>query len=158
MKNLLYILFLTTFGANAQSISNQVISSYGLSAENGTAQTDVTIGELVVSTMSDGNTTLTNGFHQTLLTITTVNETEVANQYQFYPNPVNETLNFSYNNTAYESINLQLFDVNGKLLWSKENITDNEQINFSNNLKGTYLIAVTDNKNNEIKTIRIIKN
>ena len=157
MKKLIYIFILFTFGANAQSISNQVISSYGLSAVNGSAQTDVTIGEPVTATVSDGNNTLTQGFHQTNLVITTIKENETTNNYQFYPNPVNEALNFSYNNTTNEPVTLYLFDVNGKLLWSKQNITDNEQINFNDKTKGTYLIKVTDNKNNEIKTIKVVK-
>ncbi|MCB9360452.1 MAG: hypothetical protein H6587_07705 [Flavobacteriales bacterium] len=55
MKKLLYILCFMSLGANAQSISNQVISSYGLSTSNGTTQTDVTIGEPIVATMTDGN-------------------------------------------------------------------------------------------------------
>jgi hypothetical protein len=157
MKKILYILLLTTFGANAQSISNQVISSYGLSAANGSAQTDVTIGETVVKTVGDGNNTLTQGFHQTNLIVTTVKENETTNNYQFYPNPVNEMLNFNYNNTTNEPVTLYLFDVNGKLLWSKQHVTDNEQINFNDKTKGTYFLKVTDIKNNELKTIKVIK-
>ncbi|MCB9360450.1 MAG: T9SS type A sorting domain-containing protein [Flavobacteriales bacterium] len=156
MKKLLYIFILFAFGANAQSISNQVISSYGLSAANGSAQTDITIGEPVIATVSDGNNTLTQGFHQTLLVITAVYENETVNNYQFYPNPVNETLNFSYTNS--EPINVQLFDVAGKLLLSKQNVVNNEQINFNDKPKGTYIIKVTDNKNYELKTIKVVKN
>ncbi len=40
MKKLLYLLtLLLAFGANAQSISNQVMSSYGLNATNGATPT-----------------------------------------------------------------------------------------------------------------------
>jgi hypothetical protein len=155
MKKLLYILLVLSFGANAQSISNQVISSYGLSASNGTAQTDVTIGEVVTKTVSDGNNTLTQGFHQTKLILTTIKENQSENTYNFYPNPVNETLNFSYTNS--EPINVQLFDVAGKLLLSKQNVVNNEQINFNDKPKGSYLVKVTDSKNNELKTVKIIK-
>lgn len=156
MKKLLYIFILFAFGANAQSISNQVISSYGLSASTGTAQTDVTIGEPIIATVSDGNNTLTQGFHQTKLIVTAINENKTTNTYNFYPNPVNETLNFS--NTDSETVKVQLFDVAGKLLWSKQNVVNNEQINFNDKPKGTYIIKVTDNKNYELKTIKVVKN
>ncbi|MCL4857542.1 MAG: T9SS type A sorting domain-containing protein, partial [Flavobacteriales bacterium] len=136
MKKILYILLLTTFGANAQSISNQVVSSYGLSAVNGTAQTDVTIGEPVTATVSDGNNTLTQGFHQTKLIITTISENEKTNNYQFYPNPVNEVLNFNFTNSNNEPVGLQLFDINGKILYNKQNITTNEQLSFSDKANG----------------------
>lgn len=158
MKKLLYILFVLSFGANAQSISNQVISSYGLSAANGAAQTDVTIGEPVIATVSDGNNTLTQGFHQTKLLITVVNENKTANNYQFYPNPVNEVLNFNYTNTENEPVGLQLFDVSGKLLYNKQNITTNEQLLFSDKAKGQYILKVVDKDNKELKTYKIIKN
>lgn len=157
MKKLIYILILTSFGANAQSISNQVISSYGLSASNGTAQIDVTIGEPIVTTVSDANNTLTQGFHQTNLIITTVTENETVNDYQFYPNPVADQLNFLYSNPNQEVVDLQLIDVSGKLLWSKQNITDNQQIDFNGKPKGTYFIKLTTEKKEEIKTVKIIK-
>lgn len=157
MKKLIYILLLTTFGANAQSISNQVISAYGLSAANGTAQTDVTIGEPIVATVSDANNTLTQGFHQTNLIVTTVSENETVNDYQFYPNPIAETLNFKYLNTNNEVVNLHLYDVSGKLLWNKQHITDNERIDFTDTPKGTYFIKLTTEKEEEIKTIKVVK-
>lgn len=155
MKKLLYLLLLTTFGANAQSISNQVISSYGLSADNGTAQTDVTIGEPITATISDGNNTLTQGFHQTKLIVTSIRETEANNDYNFYPNPVTETLSFT--NTNNEHINVQLFDANGKQLWSKLHFVGNQEIDLKNNAPGIYLLKVTDTKNNELKTVKVIK-
>lgn len=157
MKKLIYILLLTTFGANAQSISNQVISSYGLSASNAAAQTDVTIGETVTATVSDGNNTLTQGFHQTNLIVTTISENENTNNYQFYPNPVANQLNFVYSNPTQEIIDLQLFDIVGKLLWSKQIGSTNEQIDFTDKPKGTYFIKLTTEKKEEIKTVKIIK-
>lgn len=156
-KILIILLLLSTIGANAQNISNQVISSYGLSAANGTAQTDVTIGEPVTATVGDANNTLTQGFHQTNLIITTVTENENTNHYQFYPNPVAETLNFKYLNTNNEVVHLQLFDVSGKLLWSKQNSTDNEQIDFTDKPKGTYFIKLTTETKEEIKTVKVVK-
>jgi hypothetical protein len=49
---------------NAQTIERQVIGSAGTTLTNGTVSLDFTVGELVVSTISDGTTTLTQGFHQ----------------------------------------------------------------------------------------------
>lgn len=142
---------------NAQSISNQVISSFGLSISNSSAQTDITIGETVVSTISDASNTITQGFHQTNLIVTSVTENESANHYQFYPNPVENQLNFLYSNTNLEVVNLQLFDVSGKLLWSKQGINTNQQIDFSDKPKGTYFIKLTTKTRKEIKVAKVIK-
>lgn len=158
MKKLLYILLLTTLGANAQSISSKIVSCYGLSSANSVAQTDVTIGETITNTMSNGNNTLTSGFHQTKLIVTTIKENESTNHYQFYPNPVNEVLNFNFTNSNNEPVGLQLLDINGKILYNKQNITTNEQLSFSDKANGQYIIKVIDKNNKEIKTVKIIKN
>ncbi len=49
---------------NAQSIERQVIGSAGTTLSNGTVSLDFTVGELAVTTITDGTTTLTQGFHQ----------------------------------------------------------------------------------------------
>ncbi|MEM6686986.1 MAG: hemagglutinin protein, partial [Bacteroidota bacterium] len=49
---------------NAQSIEREVVASGGSTISNGTTTLDVTIGELTVTTITDGNTTLTQGFQQ----------------------------------------------------------------------------------------------
>ncbi|WP_299886064.1 hemagglutinin protein [uncultured Lacinutrix sp.] len=65
MKNkLLVIGLLTAVFAFGQSIERQVIGSSGSTLSNGSVSIDFTVGELVVTTISDGTTTLTQGFHQ----------------------------------------------------------------------------------------------
>ena len=49
---------------NAQTIERQVIGSAGTTLTNGTISLDFTVGELAVSTITNGTTTLTQGFHQ----------------------------------------------------------------------------------------------
>ncbi|WP_299440122.1 hemagglutinin protein [uncultured Aquimarina sp.] len=56
----------TFFGTQAQSVERQVISSGGNTISNGVTL-DFTIGELAVTTITDGTTTLTQGFQQATL-------------------------------------------------------------------------------------------
>ena len=49
---------------NAQSIERQVVASGGNTISNGTVTLDFTIGELATTTITDGTTTLTQGFQQ----------------------------------------------------------------------------------------------
>ena len=62
------IIFVSFFGTLSfgQSIERQVIAAAGLTLTDGaTASIDFTVGELVVTTITDGSTaTLTQGFHQ----------------------------------------------------------------------------------------------
>ncbi|NQY28015.1 MAG: hemagglutinin protein [Flavobacteriaceae bacterium] len=65
MKNIVIALLLLTTIGYSQSIERQVIGSAGTTLTDGaTASIDFTVGELVVSTITDGTTTLTQGFHQ----------------------------------------------------------------------------------------------
>jgi hypothetical protein len=70
MKKKLYFLsLLIGMSLQAQSIERQVIGSSGTSFSNASVQLDFTVGELVVSTLTDGSTILTQGFHQTNLLV-----------------------------------------------------------------------------------------
>ncbi|MGH1386941.1 hemagglutinin protein [Kordia sp.] len=66
-----YFLFLgiifISFFSQAQSVERQVVASVGETVANGTTTLDFTVGELAVTTITDGNSTLTQGFHQTTI-------------------------------------------------------------------------------------------
>ena len=100
----------------AQSISPEVIASAGEHFENGTTQLSWTLGEVVIDTYDNGTNTLTQGFHQTQLTVTSVEETLSEVRLNMYPNPTSELLNIDLGNNQTD-INLQLFDMSGKLVY-----------------------------------------
>ena len=70
MRKLLLIALISSAFASAQSLERQVIGSSGTSFSNATAQLDFTVGELAVTTLSNGTNDLTQGFHQTNLQVT----------------------------------------------------------------------------------------
>jgi hypothetical protein len=55
---------LSVFFVNAQTIEREVVASGGNTISDGTITLDFTVGELVVTTITDGTTTLTQGFQQ----------------------------------------------------------------------------------------------
>ena len=99
----------------AQSISPQVIASAGEHFANGSAQLSWTLGEVMIDTYADGNNILTQGFHQTLLTVTSIEENLADLVLNMYPNPTSELLNIDLRNND-EDLELQLFDMGGKLI------------------------------------------
>jgi hypothetical protein len=114
--------FLTTFSlavlpilGMAQSISPEVIASAGEHFDNGTTQLSWTLGEVVIDTYDNGTNILTQGFHQTQLTVTSVEESLSDVRMNMYPNPTSEFLNIELGNNE-KDINLQLFDMSGKLI------------------------------------------
>lgn len=61
---LVLMLILISFVGFSQNIERQVIGSAGQSFSNATLSMDFTVGELVVTTITDGSSILTQGFHQ----------------------------------------------------------------------------------------------
>jgi hypothetical protein len=101
----------------AQSISPEVIASAGEHFDNGTTQLSWTLGEVVIDTYDNGTNILTQGFHQTQLTVTSIEETLTDIRLNMYPNPTSEFLNIDLGNNESD-IDLQLFDMSGKLVHS----------------------------------------
>lgn len=108
-------LSLLPFVGLAQSISPEVIASAGEHYDNGTVQLSWTLGEVMIDTYDNGTNILTQGFHQTELTVTSIEETLTDIRLNLYPNPTSEYLNIELGNNE-EDINLQLYDMSGKLI------------------------------------------
>ncbi len=108
-------LSLLPFIGLAQSISPEVIASAGEHYDNGTVQLSWTLGEVMIDTYDNGTNILTQGFHQTELTVTSIEETLADIRLNLYPNPTSEYLNIELGNNE-EDINLQVYDMSGKLI------------------------------------------
>ena len=72
--------------------------------------------------------------------------------FSYYPNPVKNTLNLSYNQ---EISNVEVFNLLGQKVSSNVINANAAQIDTSNLSKGAYMVKVTSN--NQLKTIKVIK-
>ena len=72
--------------------------------------------------------------------------------FSFYPNPVKNVLNISYNQ---EISNVELFNLLGQKVSSVKVDANAAEIDMSNLSKGAYMVKVTSN--NQVKTIKVIK-
>ena len=72
--------------------------------------------------------------------------------FSYYPNPVKNTLNLSYNQ---EISNVEIFNLIGQKVSSNVINANQGQVDMSNLSNGVYLVKVTSN--NQVKTIRVIK-
>jgi hypothetical protein len=74
-----------------------------------------------------------------------------------FPNPTIENIQLSIKDYAIEKLQIQLFDVQGKLLLQQKienNITPIEMTNYES---GSYFLKITET-HNTLKTFKIIKN
>jgi len=141
---------------NGQSISPQVIASAGTHYTGSNAQLSWTIGEPVITTVSNGSNTITQGFHQTLLDIVSVEEQNTAGvNVNVFPNPTQDRVNINLVNNL-KDLQMDLFDMTGKLLQARRigAAENNVQVDMTNYARANYLLriyAVDGSVNNTYK-------
>jgi hypothetical protein len=78
--------------------------------------------------------------------------------YSVYPNPVKDILSLNFDNTLMETATLNLFDLNGRLVWNGTYLpySGTKSIIMENLESGVYFLKISSNGIN--KTHKIIKN
>ena len=79
------------------------------------AQLSWTIGETMIETFGNGSNQLTQGFHQTNLMVTAVEDLSESFQVSVFPNPATDVLNIEWSEIS-DPLTLTLYDATGKLL------------------------------------------
>jgi hypothetical protein len=158
MKRILFslILFCAIHNSIAQSLSPQIISSSGNSFANGSNRLDWTLGELSTSSLNNGSNSLSQGFHQGNLNVTSIDNFDDTYGLTIFPNPAIDLLQIKFEK-ANENNLIELFSTEGKLLLTQEsNYATLCQLDMSKYDIGTYLIKI-HNKNTKGKSYRIVK-
>ena len=147
-------LFAFTILFTINLFSQGVISSQGDSYTDSSASIDFTIGEVVTSTVSNGEKTLTQGFHQTNLSFVSI-ENHVPNyEAIIFPNPTDNFLNIKA--ISFKNVNYSLFDEMGKLVLNGTLYSEKTSLDVSKLHTGLYSL-VLNNSENKLKTFNIIK-
>lgn len=145
-----------------------IISNYGGAASVGDIHLEWSMGEPLVGSNTKPEYLFTQGFHQPLMYAISSVQTSTAESINadkikivVYPNPVTTILNVQIDSTKKIPLVLELFDSRGRLL-KRENSNsefDESLIEFSmsNYPKNMYLLTITDNKGQRIKTFKILK-
>jgi hypothetical protein len=161
MKRIITLLIiLTSFSAVAQQVSPEVIASAGDHFENEDISISWTLGEPVIATL-DAEYILTQGFHQDLYIITSVDEIEITEfSVNVYPNPTRDLVNIAIQQDSKqaEAATIQLMDTKGSIIKeinkSKEDNSPT-QFNLASYERSNYFLRVI--MNGKIKTYKIIK-
>jgi len=149
---LLTLLLVINLSINAQ----EVISVQGASYSNSSGSIDFTIGEVVTATLTNTNNILTQGFHQTNLTVLAVDDFDINFQARVFPNPAQDVLQLDIQN--FSGLNYKLYDIQGRQLYSAVVGNKNTLINTAQYANGMYLLVILNENNQKLKTYRIIKN
>ena len=162
MKNtisvLLIVLFCLNIG-NAQSLSQQVVSSSGAAIIGASNSLSFTAGEAIIGPITSGSS-LGQGFWLGAIEAVVLSSEDftIEQQITVYPNPVVNYLKLTFNEMAGQDFDIHVYDSNGKQVLHKElrNSSENETLNFSTLSKGIYVLNIVQRETNKSKTYKII--
>jgi hypothetical protein len=156
MRTLFTFLFITFCSS---VIAQQVIATAGSTFSNNSGSLSYTIGEGIAQTLSKGDKTLTQGFHQTTISVSILSEQkDLELSISVFPNPTidNLTLNIKVGSDARIQYVASFYDINGKILLNKEFEGSQTIISMENLIPGIYFLKVCTN-NKELKIFKIVK-
>ena len=136
--------------------AQEVMSTQGTSFSNSSGGVEFTVGEVMTSTYYNGTNYLTNGFHQTQLVISSIEDNASHFEVSIFPNPVmNElTIKFSEIQFGYQ---LELMDINGKLVKTHPLSDTETKLNVQDIAAGVYMLLLKDEEGEYLKTYQLHK-
>ncbi|MFC6096440.1 T9SS type A sorting domain-containing protein [Flavobacterium qiangtangense] len=150
----LLVLGLTT--AHAQQSANAT----GGKASGSGGTVSYSVGQVAYTSLAGSNGSVSQGVQQPF-EISEVLSIEGAEHISLnptaYPNPAKDKLTLNLQNYDGSSLALQLFDLNGKLLYNEKIMSAETVINMQDYPFGLYFLKVTSAAR-DIKTFKIIKN
>ena len=144
----------------AQSTSPQVIASTGSFSENGSISLSTTVGEPAITTLTVGNTILTQGFQQPEydIEVSVIEAKGKALQIKVYPNPTESNITIDLVSDENDTALLIVVDMLGKVL-HQQNLSFNtgNAVNLNHLASGQYAFKITDSKGTLLSTHQVQK-
>ena len=140
---------------NAQVKEIETISAGGGSSKNETLELSWTLGQLVIATGEVNEYSVTQGFHQTIITVTNLNDDLNEIQLKVFPNPVVEVLIIEFPERKH--FEYSIYNENGELVISGKLSDIRNPVNISQLNRGTYILYVKDQMTNKLNSYKISK-
>ncbi|MCB0580931.1 MAG: T9SS type A sorting domain-containing protein [Phaeodactylibacter sp.] len=144
----------------AQSAERSVLGSAGKAESTGNITLEWTLGELATATAYYPGGQLTEGFHQPLLSIEPASLfSPVDERIKVFPNPTAALVHVAADPESGETLQLLLFDANGRLLLRKQMPAGQgpETVDLSGRDAGTYFLNICNGSGQAIHAARIMK-
>jgi len=138
-------------------LAQQVVATAGSTFDNSGRSITFTIGEGVAQTLTNGDLTLTQGFHQTTVSVKSISELkELDFSISVSPNPTSDFLKIKVTKEDVTGLQFLLLDINGKLILQK-NLEGNEtSLSIDKLTDGLYILMIKEGPK-ELKTFKVIK-
>jgi hypothetical protein len=151
------IIILILFLAGSMVSAQEVVSSNGDTQSAAGYEVSWTVGEAVIATLIGGTNTLTQGFHQTKITVTAVSDLLYPGlEIKVFPNPTQEFITIRFSEYI-EDTRYVLYDLRGKLIENKLINSADTEIDLKKYASGQYILKLTNKSRQAIQTFQIIK-
>jgi len=149
---------LLNWSASAQSVTPQVVATSGGHGIGTDVQLSWTLGEVAVTTLSNGSAIITQGFHQTYDIATLVEESPTGMALSVYPNPATDDINIGLEG-RFPQLTVTLHDMAGRLIHTSAVApeTGKAQVAVDAITTGTYLLRIFSQTGSVAHTYRIVK-
>jgi len=143
------------------ALSPTVIASGGGFSESREISLSWTLGELAVTTLSQGEIELTQGFQQAFVTGTGIQRDPIQWNINAYPNPVQNELHLQFHISESKSFLMEMQDISGKILSHEvyKEVYENDVItlNLSDYSTGIYFLRVATTDRSQVRIFTINK-
>jgi hypothetical protein len=151
---ILMLYILTGYG---KITAQEVITTAGDLYSNANGSVSYTIGEPVIETFTGGNNILTQGFQQTNLMVTAIDELPGLDYgISVFPNPAVEFVKLKIGKENIAGMQYMLYDLHGNMLMKNMLEGTETAIPFIYLSPAEYILKVSDNSK-EVKTFKIVK-
>jgi len=152
-----------------QEIRRSVFASGGDELQGEEITLSMTIGETFTETLNYDFFILSQGFQQGILSKKGKNNEkseQISSTQDFlnselsvriYPNPANDIFYVQLQNNVNEDLNMDIFNICGVKIQSKQLKSDIEQIDISNLAAGCYLVRIYNSNNSNIQSFKLYK-
>lgn len=142
---LLFTLIFTTIVCNlfGQKMHHQMISSQGKTSVTPSGLiVKHTVSQLSTTGSFSGSVAIQQGFQQSLWTNYLTSSKKII--FTTSPNPFTKFIHFNLNSTKIGKITIQIFNINGKQVYQKEQLITNNRctLKLSKLSIGTYLVKI----------------
>lgn len=142
----------------AELKSQEIIAPAGAVFHNNNTSISWTLGESFTTTHSSEGVTITQGFHQGDLQISTfVVDPSLDFSIEVYPNPTSDLLWVNITPNIPNKIYYMLFNTEGRLIQRDKLMNPSQNIRFDGLAPGTYILRILQ-EDKPLKVFTIIKN
>lgn len=139
--------------------AQESIPTTGGGASGSGGSVSYSVGQVFYTTNTRTNGSVVQGVQQPyeISVVTAIEDaTGISLMVAAYPNPAIDLLTLKVDNVELSTLNIRLYDMNGKFLQNEKIISNETTIVMSNLAPATYLLKVMQDLR-EVKTFKIIK-